>query len=344
MEPRFGADFGHVRVHTDDRAAASARAVAARAYTVGSHLVFGDGTYSPGTTSGRRLLAHELAHVVQQSGETSAQPTLRRWKIDGNTATVEAPGDYLGRLATQLGATFGDWTCIKPLKMQTYESGNPPSDFNERYDRYVRVGDTFDVSNLQQTTGPSLNLYLFDDGSEPMDADLAKLFYPGSKSTPNADVDIENAANSGTTPVGKMVIFGHAGGDSMWGNASTFTPSTVEKNPHSFNLVTADLFPRRCWLTRTASVRSVGCDSRAWGEDFADKYLRKGAAVTTTTESVWPRCRGKAYNPLTGNCLTYNGVEFRDSPVAPSKLLAGPFWSASDFHAAKYWSTITGEL
>ncbi|MBP1468094.1 DUF4157 domain-containing protein [Candidatus Chloroploca sp. M-50] len=66
MEPRFGQDFAQVRVHTDARAAASARAVNALAYTVGRNVVFGAGQYAPGTTEGRRLMAHELTHVVQQ--------------------------------------------------------------------------------------------------------------------------------------------------------------------------------------------------------------------------------------------------------------------------------------
>jgi hypothetical protein len=72
MESRFGHDFSRVRVHDDTRAAESASAVAARAYTVGEHMVFGAGMYAPGSADGRRLLAHELTHVVQQSGATQA--------------------------------------------------------------------------------------------------------------------------------------------------------------------------------------------------------------------------------------------------------------------------------
>ncbi len=68
MEPRFGRDFSHVRVRADVDAAASARALHARAYTRGSELVFGAGEYAPASDAGRRLLAHELAHVVQQDG------------------------------------------------------------------------------------------------------------------------------------------------------------------------------------------------------------------------------------------------------------------------------------
>ncbi len=66
MEARFGHDFSQVRVHADGKAAASAQAVNARAFTVGRDVVFGPGEYAPGSREGQRLLAHELVHVVQQ--------------------------------------------------------------------------------------------------------------------------------------------------------------------------------------------------------------------------------------------------------------------------------------
>ncbi|MFB9926960.1 DUF4157 domain-containing protein [Amycolatopsis halotolerans] len=66
LEPRFGRDFSRVRVHTGAKAAESATALAARAYTVGQDIVFGAGRYAPNTTAGMRLLAHELTHTLQQ--------------------------------------------------------------------------------------------------------------------------------------------------------------------------------------------------------------------------------------------------------------------------------------
>jgi hypothetical protein len=66
FEPRFGVDFSQVRVYANSQAAGSARAANARAFTVGSDVVFGAGEYSPATTHGKRLLAHELAHTIQQ--------------------------------------------------------------------------------------------------------------------------------------------------------------------------------------------------------------------------------------------------------------------------------------
>jgi hypothetical protein len=68
FEPRFAHNFGGVRVHYDSRAAESARSVSASAYTVGQHIVFSEGSYRPESKAGMRLLSHELAHVVQQSG------------------------------------------------------------------------------------------------------------------------------------------------------------------------------------------------------------------------------------------------------------------------------------
>ena len=103
MEPRFGHDFRNVRIHNDARATESAGAVGARAYTVGHHLVFAAGRYEPSTNVGRQLIAHELAHVVQQGGaenDTHVQksantgigiggPILQRWPGDG----MLPPGD-----------------------------------------------------------------------------------------------------------------------------------------------------------------------------------------------------------------------------------------------------------
>jgi len=84
MEPRFGQDFTNVRVHTDAKAAESARDVSAKAYTVGENIVFASGQYEPTTSTGKSLLAHELTHAVQQSnasgseGQAGPAPRLQR--------------------------------------------------------------------------------------------------------------------------------------------------------------------------------------------------------------------------------------------------------------------------
>ncbi|MCV7070126.1 DUF4157 domain-containing protein [Mycolicibacterium rufum] len=107
FEPRFGCDLSHVRVSTDNAAAESAVAVGARAYTVGGHIVFGRGQFAPATHEGRRLIAHELTHVVQQGG--ARQFVIRR-----------SPDKYSGLGIEELRAlvTKGDQDAVWALKAQ----------------------------------------------------------------------------------------------------------------------------------------------------------------------------------------------------------------------------------
>jgi Domain of unknown function (DUF4157) len=107
MEQHFGWEFSRVRVHTGAAAERSAREVNARAYTVGENLVFGAGEYKPGTRQGRRLLAHELTHVVQQSGAAANvvrrsngfedEPT-REWPRAGTVVDPSPPGSPRGHV------------------------------------------------------------------------------------------------------------------------------------------------------------------------------------------------------------------------------------------------------
>lgn len=85
VEPRFGYDFSQVRVHTDAKAAESARALNALAYTWGNQLVFGAAQYRPGTIEGRRLIAHELTHVVKRG-----TPPIRRPPFDDQPAKLRS--------------------------------------------------------------------------------------------------------------------------------------------------------------------------------------------------------------------------------------------------------------
>jgi hypothetical protein len=90
MEPRFAHDFSGVRVHTDAKAAESAWAVNALAYTVGREVVFGAGQYAPATTAGRRLMAHELTHVMQQAPGMQWLPASLEIAAPGSIAEQEA--------------------------------------------------------------------------------------------------------------------------------------------------------------------------------------------------------------------------------------------------------------
>jgi hypothetical protein len=98
FEPRFGHDFSQVRLHADDRAAESARAVKARAYTVGEHVVFGAQQLAPESTEGRRLMAHELTHVIQQ-GRADSTVVPEEESEDGD-CSVTGEGDLETAVST----------------------------------------------------------------------------------------------------------------------------------------------------------------------------------------------------------------------------------------------------
>ena len=101
MEARFGYDFSSVRLHDDPQAASAAAGVDATAFTVGEHIVFGSGRFDPSSPEGRHLIAHELAHVVQQRGGAAPRST-------GAPARVQRRS-FWERLAVFFGAE-GTWT------------------------------------------------------------------------------------------------------------------------------------------------------------------------------------------------------------------------------------------
>jgi hypothetical protein len=89
--PRLGYDLSNVRVHTGSKAGQSAQALNANAYTLGNDIVFGNGKYQPNSDSGKRLIAHELAHVAQaNASSTIRRDTIYRDQMDGQLAQVEA--------------------------------------------------------------------------------------------------------------------------------------------------------------------------------------------------------------------------------------------------------------
>lgn len=90
FEPRFRRDFSRVRIHTDSNAEGLARKIDARAFAVGENLFFGQGQYAPETHEGRRLLAHELAHTIQQRRfGPAAQPVLRKKENDADIDAMD---------------------------------------------------------------------------------------------------------------------------------------------------------------------------------------------------------------------------------------------------------------
>lgn len=95
MERSFGHDFGEIRVHTDTPAAESARELNALAYTYGHHVAFAAGQYAPGTSRGNRVLAHELAHSIQQEG--GSKPPLQTFLSGGANDVAEREAELAAK-------------------------------------------------------------------------------------------------------------------------------------------------------------------------------------------------------------------------------------------------------
>lgn len=150
MEARFGQDFSGVRVHDDSRAARSAAAVGARAYTVGSHVVFGAGGSERGSLAGQRLLAHELAHVVQQ-GRRQHAPTAadaaNMGRMEGEAAAAEH--------AVSGGGPIPALTAVAPGVARDEAPGGAPTDAAVRADVAEAVCDMGTLCNLS-ITAPSV--------------------------------------------------------------------------------------------------------------------------------------------------------------------------------------------
>jgi Domain of unknown function (DUF4157) len=119
FEPRFGYEFSPVRVHTDERAADAARGLAAQAFTAGDHIVFAEGHYAPDSVAGLHLLAHELAHVVQQAPAVSTQKSERILQCapDKDADVSKRSG---GSVGPHQGQDFGLQESAQVLKFAVY--------------------------------------------------------------------------------------------------------------------------------------------------------------------------------------------------------------------------------
>jgi hypothetical protein len=154
FEPRLGQDLTAVRIHTDSRAAQVARSLHARAFTLGREIVFGSGEYAPGTQAGKHLLAHELAHVVQQS---RAEPQIQRLTVTQHALTkrtcggrnvqwvfsLDNPAPEDGYIVQQVDRN--EWVATCPDK--AYGPPAPLPTFWEAW--FVKKGDKLDWTTVR---------------------------------------------------------------------------------------------------------------------------------------------------------------------------------------------------
>jgi hypothetical protein len=150
MEPRFGHDFSGVRVHTDRKAAESAQAVGALAYTVGRNIVFDAGQYAPHTSDGRRLLAHELTHVIQQGYGVQVGMLQRQPR----PAPVDAAAQRIINLAQDSRQPIGERAvAVVRAIINEYFSQDAPKVSGIEYDASARGLHTTSEGRGANTTG-----------------------------------------------------------------------------------------------------------------------------------------------------------------------------------------------
>lgn len=161
FEPKMGHDFSHVKVHTGADAAASAQSINALAYTTGENIVFGQGQFAPDTATGKRLLAHELTHVVQQSNKIGTK-RIQRVQLSyddgpdnaGNTRAVLTALNSAGARATfyvvgQRVLEGNNYRVVFDIAASGNWLGNHAFDWNNERDNHVFMHGTMEERTLK---------------------------------------------------------------------------------------------------------------------------------------------------------------------------------------------------
>jgi ABC-type phosphate/phosphonate transport system substrate-binding protein len=150
MEPRIGADFGSVRVHTGSEAVQMNRELNAQAFTNGSDIYFGAGKYSPSSSDGKRLLAHELTHVVQQTGGVQRQNDV-----------IQAQDNHSGNIIDQLRKALDGWGSDSSRVLQLLRRASPS-------ERQQILADSALMDKLRSKLGRSEMLQALDALQAPL--------------------------------------------------------------------------------------------------------------------------------------------------------------------------------
>lgn len=147
MESAFGADFSRVRLHTDPTAGRLASSLNARAFAIGHDVAFAGGEYQPGTPVGDALLAHELAHVVQQSGAQAPAQPLPKGSAEGGALEEEADAAAVDAVASLWGGFKDGLAGLRKTALPRLKSGlrlqrcEPSTNAKTRYEKLLLEGN-----------------------------------------------------------------------------------------------------------------------------------------------------------------------------------------------------------
>ena len=211
FQSRFGHDFSRVRVHTGTDAHESARAIRARAYTVGSDIVFAAGEYRPAEQAGQALIAHELVHVLQQAG---GSPTVMRacdcTALPGARTPTAAEDTLMSRNFPRL--VRGDW-CVIGNATATYNCiawsvGDTSQWIWNQVDRYGDNDGTVSISDFDAFYDQTMQLV---PATSPTSNTKVALFAKGT--TPTHAAAVADISSCGSVPftskLGRSVRMAH---------------------------------------------------------------------------------------------------------------------------------------
>jgi outer membrane protein OmpA-like peptidoglycan-associated protein len=328
FEPRFGQDFGRVRVHTGPRAAEAAHSIGALAFTVGRDVAFAAGRYAPETSAGRRLLAHELTHVVQQGavGHAPAGVVQRACEV------TAPPGDLGCHAATtsigtgtnilfgldspalssadrgNVSAIAAAWHSggrVAVLRIDGFASCDGPADRNWRL-------------SCRRAQAVAAELEAPSDGSPGVDNDHIEIFASGETDQFSASALPPNRraviTSGGTPPPGPACSLTVTGPDEVDHYCAAYVPSDA---------VTCGVFPAPN-VTLTAGGAAAGAVLR-W--NITRGTSRASIVGTATGPSV--AIKGDAVSGAQGDvtvqvtdgkCSTTHGMTVRE----PSSMTSSP--------------------
>ncbi len=224
FQRRFGHDFSKVRVHTSEQAAASARGIQAEAYTIGHHIVFGPNSYGPSSSRGKRLLGHELAHVVQQTAP--APPFHRTIQRQSQGPAAPTPENLKPIRANEarkslVSLAFGRFSIFVPFNVSAGSRGAGVDN--------LKVHVFFSAGNVQGDIGNDILTHGLRGASEQ--SDWVTIGVPAH--TTISDKQITDCLSSIgiTSPIKDMRLSGHSRG------AFSLMNSIVQKTITTLSLI-----------------------------------------------------------------------------------------------------------
>ena len=331
FEPRFGHDFSRVRVHTDRQAAESVRAVGAVAYTVGSEIAFAEGRYRPRTPQGRRLLAHELAHVAGQRG--AADPA-RNLRIGDRSDPAERDAGAAAELAFKGPG---------PVPLRADEAS--PALRRETVDSWAGTFDNdlqYDLKSENNgkgegAYGATIQIRFTPNGA--VKADKVALVQTVASSWNDENYFIGSAAERTATESRSTASGTHI--DQI--NPSSRTPLTAMKNPPSTSNDLAASIPGRLATFGTPSAADKK-DRQAWIMDPAGlgpvpDDVAASQSLETTALAVSGPQKGVYYGAVTWGWKKAAGA--KAATLEPFKAVSKDAPSSEFGKAAKLWNVST---